>query len=221
MDQNEIKDQCRKNLNRYTLRAFSLIPISPDPFILDIGCGSGVPTLALLESCSGRFVAVDCDPACLERLRSKVQRLQAAVRIEVIQASILALPQFPEKFDIILAEGSLHNVGFKTGMSIVNDLLKNNGHALIHEPLDRDKEKRMFFKKIGLEMIEAFVLNEDVWRNEYFACLENSIAHAGDGALLSEVTREIAEFRRNPKSCQSIYYILRKPESNVPKLPGK
>ena len=44
MNRFEIRDRCRRNLNRYTLRAFSLIPVPADPYILDVGCGSGVPT---------------------------------------------------------------------------------------------------------------------------------------------------------------------------------
>jgi ubiquinone/menaquinone biosynthesis C-methylase UbiE len=206
----EIKDRCRKNLIRHTLRAFSLIPLPADPFILDIGCGSGVPTLALMEICRGRFVAVDPDPACLERLRQKVQALNYSARIELIQVSIFSLPPFPEKFDVIVAEGSLHITGFKAGMEVVSALLKSGGHALIHEPLVGDRKKRAFFRQAGLGMIDAFVLDEEIWRSEYFACLERAICAAGDDPLPAEVTREIDEFRRDPASCRSIYYVLRK-----------
>jgi methylase of polypeptide subunit release factors len=43
----KIKDQCRKNLSRFTERALSSIPELDNPIILDIGCGTGVPTILL------------------------------------------------------------------------------------------------------------------------------------------------------------------------------
>lgn len=192
------------------MRAFSLIRVPADPLILDIGCGSGVPTLALMAVCMGRFIAVDHDPVCLERLRQKVQSLKKAPRIELIQASILALPPLREKFDVILAEGSLHIVGFAAGMLIVNARLKRGGHALIHEPLAGDRKRRAFFEKNGLRLIDSFILDETIWWDEYFACLERSIREAGGDAVFVEERREIAEFKNHPARNRSIYYILQK-----------
>lgn len=210
MDPFEIRDRCRRNLNRHVLRAFSLIPIPADPRILDIGCGSGVPTLALMEACPGHFVAVDPDARSIDRLRRKVEALDLSARIELIQASIFDLQPFPEKFDIVVAEGSLHIAGFEAGMAVVNALLKCGGHALIHEPLVGDRKRRAFFEKAGLWLIDAFVLNDKIWWNEYFACLERSIREGGGETVFAEEAREIAEFKSHPERNQSIYYILKK-----------
>jgi len=218
MNKFELKDRCREKLNRYTLRAFSLIAVPADPLILDIGCGTGVPTLALLEICPGRFVAVDPDATYLERLRQKVQALNLSARITLIQASIFALPPFPEKFDIIVAEGSLHIAGFKAGMAIVNALLKSGGHALIHEPLAGDRKKRALFKKAGLHIIDEFVLDDKIWWSDYFACLERAIREAGGGTMFAAEAREIAEFKGHPERNRSIYFILRKSGSAGPDL---
>ncbi len=210
MDRFAIGDRCRKNLNRYTLRAFSLITVPEDPLVVDIGCGSGVPTLALMDVCLGRFVAVDPDAACLDRLRRKARAANCADRVELIQASVFSLPPFPEKFDVIVAEGSLHIAGFEAGMAIACDLLKSGGHALIHEPLAGDRKRRTFFKKAGLRMIDALVLDEETWWDEYFACLERAIHAAGGGPLFAKESREIAEFKSHPERNRSIYYILKK-----------
>lgn len=206
----EIKDRCRKKLIRYTLRAFSLIRVPAEPLILDIGCGSGVPTLALMDVCLGRFIAVDPDAACLERLRQKARALNHGDRLELIQASMFALPPFRKKFDIVLAEGSLHIAGFEAGMAVVNALLKCGGHALIHEPLDGDRKRRLLFKKTGLCLLASFVLSETVWWEEYFSCLERAIRAQGSEAGFSEELREIAEFKRMPARNRSAYYILKK-----------
>ena len=38
-----IRDRCRRNLNKYTLRAFSLIPQIEKPLILDMGMWNRSP----------------------------------------------------------------------------------------------------------------------------------------------------------------------------------
>jgi cyclopropane fatty-acyl-phospholipid synthase-like methyltransferase len=46
----KIKDKSRKGLLKYMVKAFSLIPLSHSPKILDIGCGTGVPTIWVAEN---------------------------------------------------------------------------------------------------------------------------------------------------------------------------
>ena len=41
----EIKDNCRTGLLKYLERATATIPKIENPKLLDVGCGSGVPTL--------------------------------------------------------------------------------------------------------------------------------------------------------------------------------
>ncbi len=210
MDPQAIRDHCRQKLIPYTLRAFSPLPLPANPLILDIGCGSGVPTLALMKACAGRFVAVDPDPSCLNRLRRKVRALKLSDRIEVIQASILALPPLAKTFDLVVAEGSLHIVGFEAGMRVVDGLLKPGGHALIHEPLAGDRKRRAFLRRAGWSLIDVFVLDEGVWWNSFFAPLERAVGEASDDAAFASERREIAAFKSRPRENRSIYYVLRK-----------
>jgi ubiquinone/menaquinone biosynthesis C-methylase UbiE len=44
------KESIRKRLLKYTRRAFRMLPEMGGPRMLDIGCGSGVPTLELARS---------------------------------------------------------------------------------------------------------------------------------------------------------------------------
>ena len=67
----EIRDKCRRNLNKYTIKAFLSIPKIDNPLILDMGCGTGVPTLALGEICNGNIYAVDSDNSCLFWFKEK------------------------------------------------------------------------------------------------------------------------------------------------------
>jgi len=41
------KDLIRERLSKYTRKAFHILPKLDKPRILDIGCGSGVPTMEL------------------------------------------------------------------------------------------------------------------------------------------------------------------------------
>lgn len=206
----EIRDRCRLNLIPYTLRAFALVALPEDPLILDIGCGSGVPTLALMKACAGRFVAVDTDRSSLERLRQKARALNCSGRIELIQASVLALPVFPDPFDLVVAEGSLHYAGFPAGMGVIVRLLKPGGYALVHEPLAGDRNRRAFLRGAGMILIDSIVLDEDVWWNSYFAPMESAIGEAGDSVAFAAERREIAAFKKRPRENRSVYYVLRK-----------
>lgn len=206
----EIRDNCRRNLAKYTLKAFSCIPKIDNPAILDVGCGTGEPVLALLEICNGKIYAVDSDKACVSILNEKVNALNYSNRIKVIHASLFDTNLFREKFDIILAEGLLNVIGFENGLPILIKHLKQMGYLIIHDELHNDAEKKNLFQKYNLKLLSSFILDEDVWWNDYYFCLEKSIKNKDDELLFEKEINEIIEFKKNPKSCRSIYYILKK-----------
>ncbi len=211
MNQNpyEIRDRCRRNLNKYTVEAFSLIPPIDKPLILDMGCGTGVPALALTKISNGRIYAVDSDDSCLLWLEEKVKALNCADRIKVIHASAFDENLFDEKFDIILAEGLLNVIGFETGLPVLIKHLKDIGYLIIHDEFKSAREKRALFKKYNLEMLSSFVLDENVWRDAYYRCLEKLISKGDDG-LFEKERYEIMEFKKNPEILRSRYYVLKK-----------
>lgn len=100
----EIRDNCRKNLKKYTLKAFSSIPKIEIPLILDMGCGTGVSTLALMEVSNGNVYAVDSDEPSLLWLEEKVKVLNYSDRIKIIHASVFNNNLFDKKFDICITE---------------------------------------------------------------------------------------------------------------------
>lgn len=209
----EIKDRCRRNLNKYTFKALSSIPQIDKPLILDMGCGTGVLTLALTEIRNGRIYAVDSDDSCLLWLKEKVKALNCADRIKVIHASAFDENLFDEKFDIVLAEGLLNVIGFQMGLPVLIKYLKDSGYLIIHDEFKSDREKRVLFKKYNLELLNSLVLDENVWWDDYYRCLEKSISTENEG-LFEKERHEIIEFKKNPEIFRSIYYVLRNDKSN-------
>ena len=66
------KDSLRKHLLKYTRKAFRMLPQLDKPRILDMGCGSGVPTLELARLSKGEITGIDIDQRSLYRLTRRI-----------------------------------------------------------------------------------------------------------------------------------------------------
>lgn len=205
----KIKDECRNNLNKYTRKAFSIIPRIDKPVILDAGCGTGVPTLALIELCNGTIFAVDPDQSSTNWFNEKVTALNLNDRIIILNDSILNPSLFNFKFDIIIAEGLLNVIGFEKGLQILVNYLKKERYLIIHDEFKNDLQKRRYFKENNLKLLHSFKLDENVWLNEYFNCLKSKIEIIKDNQLFETELKEIADNIKNPNNLKSIYYILK------------
>ena len=53
------KDLVRKRLLKYTRKAFRMLPQMDKPRILDVGCGSGVPTMELARLSNGEIIGLE------------------------------------------------------------------------------------------------------------------------------------------------------------------
>lgn len=204
----QIKDQCRNNLSRYTIQAFSIIHEIEHPIILDIGCGTGVTSLALLKKCNATIYAVDPDLSCINRLKEKVSEMNLEHRIKVFNDSVFNPGLFSHKFDIVLAEGLLNVIGFETGLPLLIGHVKKNGFIIIHDELKDDDAKRNIFDNHNLKLLDSFILGKDVWWKEYYDCLEKKIRSAGKENLFKNELEEIEEYKTDPRNYTSIYYIL-------------
>ena len=129
----EIKDVCRANLNKYTRKAFESIPKIDSPNILDIGCGTGVPTLEIAKLTNGKILAIDSDKESVNRLKEKVKKFKYEDRILVVNDSVLSIKFVEKHFDIIVAEGLFNIIGFEKGLAYFTKFLKKDGYFLIHD----------------------------------------------------------------------------------------
>ena len=79
---------------------------------LDIGCGSGLHSVAALRLGAERVLAVDYDSRCVEVSRATLRRFAPAGGWEVRRADVLKPASLPTgHFDIVYAWGVLHHTG--------------------------------------------------------------------------------------------------------------
>ena len=99
------QDHFRERLNKYTRKAFQMLPELEKPRILDIGCGSGVPTIELAKLSDGEVIGLDIAQSQLDKLNRKIEKEGFSNRMKTIKRSLFEIDFPDESFDIIWAEG--------------------------------------------------------------------------------------------------------------------
>jgi cyclopropane fatty-acyl-phospholipid synthase-like methyltransferase len=209
----QIKDKCRAGLLKYLAEAVSLLPKINNPKILDIGCGTGVPTVWLAENFGGTITAIDTDKSALEWLQVKITDKKLEDQITTINISFFDLKTEPPSFDIILAEGFLNIVGFKEGFFGVMALLKEGGYFVIHDEYKGHEMKCDFIRENYCDLVGTVLLDDTVWWNHYYKKLEIEISNLNiwrEKQLYESDIKEIELYKLNPSQFQSIYYIIRR-----------
>ena len=214
------KDQIRERFNKYTKLAFQLLPRIEKPHILDVGCGSGIPTIALAKLSEGKITGIDTDQRLLDRLEKRAKELGLSNRVFTKNRSLFSLDFPNETFDIIWAEGSIHIIGFEKGLKEWRHLLKPRGFLVVHDSVKTVLNELDILSSLGYELINHFELPEDAWLKEYCIPLERLIKErrekAKDAEMLKMLERyqnEVNMIRSNPKDNVSAFYIMQK--SNV------
>jgi len=209
----KIRDKCREGLLKYLAEAFSFVEELEEPGILDIGCGSGVPSLWLAGNLSGYITAVDPDNNALNGLREKIRLKKLENRVTVLNASFPEFNPGREVFDIILAEGFLNIVGFFRGFQGLIDMLRHGGYFVIHDEFAEDDKKRDFRNNNHCNLIGSVFLDEKIWWNDYYRQLEAEISKIRSDEtrkLFMSDMKEIDFYRSDPASFKSIYYVVKK-----------
>jgi len=212
------KDLIRKRLAKYTRKAFRMLPEMDKPRILDIGCGSGVPTMELARMSNGEIIGLDINQELLDVLVRKVKKAGVSDRVKVMKCSIFDMGFANESFDVIWAEGSISVVGFKRGLQEWKRFLKPNGFMMVHHEKGNVTRKLEQISSCGYELTGYFILNEDTWWAEYFAPLEKLICetrtkYADDPKILGELhnaRREIDMFKKHPERNSSVCFVIKK-----------
>jgi cyclopropane fatty-acyl-phospholipid synthase-like methyltransferase len=209
----QIKDNCRAGLLKYLAEVVSLLPEANNPRILDIGCGTGVPTIWLSENYGGIITAIDTDGNALEYLHAKIIDKKLENQITTCNISFFDLKTEPHSFDIILAEGFLNIVGFKEGFVGVMAFLKEGGYFVIHDEYKDHEMKCDFIRANDCDLAGTLFLDESVWWNDYYKQLEEGIESLDviqKKELFKAELNEIELYKKDPSLFRSIYYFVRR-----------
>jgi ubiquinone/menaquinone biosynthesis C-methylase UbiE len=217
----EYKDQLRKSMLHYTRRAFYSLPRIPSPSILDIGCGSGVPTIELARLSNGDITAIDTDQVQLDRLSRNVKKAGLLGKITIFNCSMLEMNFPTASFDIVWAEGSISVIGFEKGISEWRYLLKPDGFLVVHDDLENFSTKCQKISYYNYNLIDHFILDKDIWWNDYYAPLEKKVKEIRRTyhrtqkfhALLEDDQKQIDGFHKYPDRYQSVFFIMKRREN--------
>lgn len=193
----EALPRCGPGDNEYTRRAFHAIPQPPQyPFILDIGCGSGVQTIELAKISNGKIIALDNHQAFLDKLTEQASKQGLEEKITPKNASMLDMDFDEKTFDIVWSEGALYFMGFQNGLERCHQLLKNKGHLaaseLVYTSLDSPdvvieyleneypdikniEDNIELIQREGFKLISHFTLPESAWLNSYYLPMEKEL----------------------------------------------
>ncbi|MFE7931541.1 class I SAM-dependent methyltransferase [Streptomyces sp. NPDC057456] len=130
-DQSEILDLDAEVLAEHIASITAWLPVETSPsHIVDLGCGTGVGTFALLESFpEAEVTAVDVSDTHLHRLREKAAAAGAADRVRLVRADLDATvwPALGTP-ELVWASASLHHMADPDrALRQVHDLLAPGG----------------------------------------------------------------------------------------------
>jgi len=211
-------DYLRKRFIKYTRKAFQMLPKLEKPRILDIGCGSGLPTIELAKLSDGEIIGIDIDQFELDKLNRRIEEEGFSSRIKTFNCSIFEADFPEESFDIIWAEGAIRIMGFEKSLKEWHRLLKPHGFLVVHEEINMVSNKLEKIPGWDYKLRDHFSLPEDEWWTDFYKPLEIQIKelflkyknNSEALKILKKYQNEIDMVKRNPKEYTSAFYIMQK-----------
>ena len=211
------KDMLREKLLLYTRRAFEMLPGLDHPSILDIGCGTGVPTIELARLSSGRIVALDINQTHLDELESKIESADLSGRVETVRGSLFEIHLHDEPFDIIWSEGSIQFIGFERGLREWRRLLRPGGFLVVHDMIGNLSLKLNQIFQCGYSLLGHFTISEKIWWRDYFEPLEQRIQelrteHRDNPDVLDSlaIEQDEVDIFMEPRRFTSLFLVMKK-----------
>jgi SAM-dependent methyltransferase len=202
-----------------TARALALVDCHGPLRILDIGCGPGAASLALLAALPEASVtATDLSRAFLADAADRAAAAGVAARFRTVEADMAALPFPAASFDILWSEGAAHLIGVPEALAAWRRLLVPGGRLAFSEAVWLSAQPAAAARKVfegypamtdpaGVRQriraarwrpIGDFVLSPAAWAG-YYEPLEARLAALDPveraGPLAAEVRAEIAAWR--------------------------
>ena len=211
-------EQVRAGFLKYTRKAFLKLPRLENPRILDIGCGSGVPTIELAKLSGGEVTGIDIDQSCIDDFNRKIKEENLADRVKAVNLSLSEMKFPDETFDVVWSEGVVGNIGFKTSLKEWRRLLKHNGYLVIHYQVSRVADVLPRMSQLGYSLVDTVPLPEDAWWTEFYEPIEEKMdtllhKYRNNTAalkLLNQYKTEMDMVKKNPSNFSCAFYIMKK-----------
>ena len=147
----ETTSLCIKNLEKY---------VKPHDNVIDVGCGSGILSIAASYLTDGSLKAVDLDKLAVDVSRENFALNNLENRIEVKEASLLT--KETKKYDVIVANILAHIIELM--LEDTYKLLEDGGY-FITSGIIKDKKDELLEKMLK----QGFKLVEETSDNEWYS----------------------------------------------------
>ena len=147
----ETTSLCIKNLEKY---------VKPHDNVIDVGCGSGILSIAASYLTNGSLKAVDLDKLAVDVSRENFALNNLENRIEVEEASLLT--KEAKKYDVIVANILAHIIELM--LEDAYKLLEDGGY-FITSGIIKDKKDELLEKMLK----QGFKLVEETSDNEWYS----------------------------------------------------
>ena len=147
----ETTSLCIKNLEKY---------VKPNDNVIDVGCGSGILSIAASYLTDGSLKAVDLDKLAVDVSRENFALNNLKNRIEVEEASLLT--KETKKYDVIVANTLAHIIELM--LEDAYKLLEDGGY-FITSGIIKDKKDELLEKMLE----QGFKLVEETSDNEWYS----------------------------------------------------
>jgi ubiquinone/menaquinone biosynthesis C-methylase UbiE len=218
------RDGLRTGFLVYTRKAYAALPSLENPCILDIGCGTGIPTLELARVSNGEIVGMDIDMAQLAVFIRYIHEAGLQHRVSAVRCSMQQLAFSDGVFDIVWAEGSIAHIGFRQGLKRWWRYIRPDGYLVLHDNVDNVAGKRRWIDECGYLLTDHFVVDKEVWWDGYYKPLQEkidmlkTISDKSDDIrkTVQALEHEIDQFHSNPVYHGSAFFIMQKDVQHEP-----
>jgi SAM-dependent methyltransferase len=207
----------RANFLQYTRQAYRLIPTVNRPRILDVGCGTGLPTVELAHLSDGEIVAVDPDQEAIKTLRRRIESEGLGNRVRTTCCSIFETDFDAGSFEIIWEEGVFHLLDPDRVLTECARLLKLEGFLVMFETNGWFAWNDDQIREHGFEPFQRVTLPPGSWWKLYYEPLEQRVARLrgecrdADGReILGRFEREIKVVKSDVARSDSSFMVNRR-----------
>lgn len=223
-----------------TLKALNFIDNLPEePFIADLGCGTGGQTMVLAQHTPGKITGIDLFPLFIDHFNQNAETHGLANRVKGLVGTMKKLPFEKGSLDLIWSEGAIYNIGFERGLKEWREFLKPGGHIAVTEAcwftterpaeiddfwndaypeIDIISNKVAQIEKAGYLPLASFVLPKACWTEHFFAPQERVkkaflAKHAGNQtaeAFVANMAREEELYEKYSDHYGYVFFIAKK-----------